>query len=194
MRRLLLPALAATLTLVLAAPAGATHESTISFSYRTYANNVRVRAPLVGNWQLGVARQHGSGAFTSSSLAGAIVGTNDPLLARYPATFLRAQVVGYRFFQAAHGAYTKLTLTIEVTRSSEPNCDPGTRGTLVLYDSDQKLANGETSDYVTVRWPARSCLGYVQGWTNEDGGERTRPAYGGAPHGGQWAIVEISPR
>ena len=45
--------------------------------------------PLVGAWQLGVARQHGSGVGAS----GSIVGTNDPLLSRYRDTFLRAQVV-----------------------------------------------------------------------------------------------------
>lgn len=190
MRRLRLLVLLAALPLVLTAPAGAKRESTITFSYRTYANNVRVRAPLVGAWQLGVARQHGSGVGAS----GSIVGTNDPLLSRYRDTFLRAQVVGYNYFQAAHGAWTKLTLTIEVTRASEPNCDAGTRGTLVLYESDQKLDNGESSDYVTVRWPAHRCLGYVQGWTNNDGGERTSPAYGGPPRGGQWAVVTIDAR
>ena len=183
-------ALLAALPLIVAAPAGAKRESTITFSYSTYANNVRVRAPLVGKWQLGVARQRGSGVGAS----GSIVGTNDPLLTRYNETFLRAQVVGYKYFQAAHAAWTKLTLTIEVTRSSEPNCEAGTRGTLVLYDSDAKLENGEPSDYVTVRWPAHRCLGYVQGWTNEDGGERTSPGYGGPPRGGQWAVVRISSR
>ena len=190
MRRCGLLALLAALPLVLAAPAGARHESTITFSYRTYANNVRVVSPLVGKWQLGVARQHGSGVGAS----GSIVGTNDPLLSRYPATFLRAQVVGYHFFQAAHGAWTKLTLTLEVTRASEPDCAAGTRGTLVLYDSDAKLENGEPSDYVTVRWPPRRCLGYVQGWTNEAGGARTSPSYGGPPRGGQWAVVRITAR
>jgi hypothetical protein len=174
--------------LLVAAPAGARRDSTITFSYQTYANNVRVVAPLVGRWQLGVARQHGSGVAAS----GSIVGTNDPLFSRYPNTFLRAQVVAYSFFGAAHDAYKKLTLTIQVTSSSEPNCDAGTRGTLILYDSAQALDNGERSDYVIVHWPAHRCLGYVQGWTNEDGGARTSPHFGGPPNGGQWAVVRIA--
>jgi hypothetical protein len=185
-------ALFALLPLVLALPANAKRESTITYSYSTYANNVRVVEPLVGRWQLGVAKQHGSGTLTSTSSDGLLVGTNIPLYEKYPRTSLRAEVMGYSFFQAAHAVYTKITLTVQVTSSNEPNCEAGTRGTVVLYDSDSKLSNGESSDYVAVRWPARRCLGYVQGWTNADGGARTRPSYGGPPHGGQWAIVRIS--
>ena len=181
--------------LVLTAPAGARRTSTISYSFQGYANNVRVRPPLVGRWQLGVARTHGSGTLTSTGAEGTLVGDNNPLDERYPSSSLRAEVVGYRFFQAAHAAYTKLTLTIQVTRSSDTSgCGQGTRGTLTLYDSAQPLSNGETSDYITVHWPAARCLGFVQGWTNEDGGERTRPSYGGPPHGGQWAIVRVQVR
>lgn len=175
--------------------AGAAPSATIHATFRTYANNVRVRPPLVGPWQLGVARLHGSVTLTSNGIDGSFVVTNDPLYSRYAPHSLRARAVGYTYFQAAHATYTKLTLTVEVTSSSTPTreCAPGARGVLTLYESAKKLSNGERSDYVTLHWPAGAhCPSHEQGWTNEDGGARTRPASGGPPDGGQWAIVRIT--
>lgn len=168
---------------------------TIQFSFRTYANNVRVVAPLVGRWQLGKARLHGSGSLNGNNITGTVVSATDPLYDQYPPASLRAEVIGYRYYQAAHNAYRKLTLTIEVTSAVNggENCVEGTRGVLTLYDSARKLSNGERADYVTMNhWTGNDCPTFVMGWTNEDGGARTRPAYGGPPHGGQWAIVRIS--
>jgi hypothetical protein len=104
-------------------------------------------------------------------------------------------VIGYSYYQAVHAAYTELTLNVEITASSTPDgdCPVGARGVLTLYDSAQKLSNGERSDYVTIHWPrAARCLAHEQGWTNEDGGARTRPSRGGPPDGGQWAIVSVT--
>lgn len=107
---------------------------------------------------------------------------------------MRAHVVGYSYLGGAHGAFSKLTLTVEIDSATNggPRCDPGVRGTLTLYDSKAPLDNGQPSDYVVMgHWTAVRCPTYVQGWTNEDGGPRTSPARGGPPHGGQWAVVNI---
>jgi hypothetical protein len=182
-------------TLVFVAAAGgrgARTAGTASFSFQGYANNVRVVAPLVGKWQLGKARIHGSGVLGTGA-QGAVIGANAPLY--YPRSALRAEVIAYSYVQGAHNAYRKLKLTIQITSVSGTNaeCVPGTRGTMTLYDSAKKLSNGQPSDYIVMgHWTASHCPGFVQGWTNEDGGPRTSPAHGGPPHGGQWAIVKIS--
>jgi len=180
--------------LAFAGPAGGTRASTIHFSLQGYANNVKVVAPLVGPWQLGVARIRGSGTLGSGQLRGVIVDVTDPLYSRYKPASMRAEVIGYSYVGGAHGAYTKLTLTVEITSAAQggPRCEPGTRGIVTLYDSAAKLSNGERSEYVVMgRWAAARCPTFVQGWTNEDGGPRTSPARGGPPHGGQWAVVNI---
>jgi hypothetical protein len=108
---------------------------------------------------------------------------------------MRAEVVGYNYLGGAHGAFDKLTLTVEITSALNggPRCDPGVRGTLTLYDSDAKISNGENADYVVMgHWAGARCPTFVQGWTNEDGAPRTSPGHGGPPHGGQWAVVRIS--
>lgn len=182
--------------LLIAGPAGGRHSSTITFSFQTYANNVRVVAPLVGPWQLGTAKLHGSGTL-GDGIRGAIVDFTDPLYARYPAASMRAQVIGYHYVGGAHGSFIKLTLNVEITSATNggPNCDPGVRGIVTLYNSAARLSNGESSDYVVMgHWTGARCPTFVQGWTNEDGGRRTSPARGGPPHGGQWAVVNITVR
>jgi hypothetical protein len=179
-----------------AGPAGGKQAATITFSFQTYANNVKVVAPLVGRWQLGTARLQGSGRLGDGDgdLRGTIVEVTDPLYSRYPPASLHAEVTGYHYIGGAHGTFMKLTLNVEITRATNggPRCDPGVRGLLTLYDSPAKLANGERSDYVVMgHWTAARCPTFVQGWTNEDGGPRTSPARGGPPHGGQWAVVNI---
>ncbi len=117
------------------------------------------------------------------------------MLSRYQPASLRAQVIGYSWSQGAHNAWTKVTLTVEVTSATNggPRCVPGVRGVVTLYDSAAKLSNGQRSDYVTMgRWTGARCPTFVQGWTNEDGGPRTSPARGGPPSGGQWAVVRIT--
>lgn len=195
--RIALLALAAlTLALGGASLASGKTQATIHFSFRGYAHNVKVVSPLVGPWQLGVAATRGSGTIgEGTNFHGTLSTENDPKFSRYPQASLRARVIGYRYVAGAHDSFRKLTLTVEVTRATNggTNCDPGVRGKLTLYDSKAKLSNGETKDYIlTQRWTASRCPSFVQGWTNEDGGERTSPHYGGPPHGGQWAIVNIS--
>jgi hypothetical protein len=195
--RRLLPLGALAAALVVAGSAGGTTRAlTIHFSFSTYANNVRVVAPLVGRWQLGTAHLKGSGELGSGA-DGMIVGFGDPLLPRYGNSSLRAQVISYRYQGGAHGAFDKLVLTVQVLSASNggPRCDPGVQGTVTLYDSDAKISNGENADYVVMgHWTAARCPTFVQGWTNADGGPRTSPAHGGPPRGGQWAIVNISAR
>jgi hypothetical protein len=177
-----------------AGPAGGKQAATITFSFQTYANNVKVVAPLVGRWQLGTARLRGSGRLGDGDLRGTIVDVTDPLYSRYPPASMHAKVTGYNYTAAAHGAYTKLTLNVEITSATNGGlrCNPGVRGLVTLYDSAAKLSNGERSDYVVMgHWTGARCPTFVQGWTNEDGGPRTSPARGGPPHGGQWAVVNI---
>ena len=179
--------------LVGAAPAAGSRETTIRFAFRGHANNVRVRAPLVGPWQLGTANIRGSGTL-AASLDGTFFVANDPLYSRYPPHSIRGTVVGFSYFRAPHDAYTKLRLTVDIAASSTSagDCPVGARGVLTLYESAQRLGNGERSDYVTLHWPRSArCLAHEQGWTNEDGGARTQPSFGGPPRGGQWAIVAI---
>ena len=192
MRRLVpLAVLAAALVVV--SPAGSKGAANIHFSFQAYANNVRVVAPLVGRWQLGKARLHGSGDL-GSGVVGSIVEVGDPLDPRYSNVAMRAQVVGYHYLGGAHGSFEKLTLTIQITSATNggPRCDPGVQGTLTIFDSNKAtISNGETADYVVMgHWQGARCPTFVQGWTNADGGPRTSPGRGG-PGGGQWAVVRI---
>jgi hypothetical protein len=128
-------------------------------------------------------------------VSGTFVVTHDPLYSRYPFSSVRGKVIGYSYFQAPHAAFTKITLTVEITQSSNPKveCAPGLRGTMVVYNSAKQLSNGKSSDYVTIgRWSKERGCGAVHGWTNEDAGARTSPTFGGPPNGGQWAIVRVS--
>jgi hypothetical protein len=193
MRQALLAAVAAAF-LVTAAPAGSTRALTIAFSFQGYANNVKVVAPLVGPYQLGVARIRGSGTL-GGGVSGTVIDIGTPLYPRFKPASMRAAVFGYHYVGGAHGAFTKLTLNIEIVSAANggPNCVHGTRGILTLYDSDAKLSNGETSDYIVMgHWAGAKCPGFVRGWTNDDGGARTRPTFGGPPDGGQWAVVRTS--
>ncbi len=189
---MLAASVAALAGLLPAATQGST-QSTISFSFRGYANNVRVEPPLVARFQLGTARIHGTGTLAPGGhFVSGVVDITDPLDARYPTSTMRAEVTGYRYFQAAHATSTKLTLNIEITSTNAAHCEQGDSGILTLYESGTKLSNGERSDYITMGHWGGKCPTFVQGWTNEDGGLRTSPHYGGPPHGGQWAIVSIS--
>lgn len=145
--RRLLPFAALAAVLAVAAPASGKTASTITFSFSTYANNVRVVAPLVGRWQLGTALLRGSGTL-GSGVDGTIVGFGDPLYPKYGNVSMRAEVIGYHYVGGAHGAFDKLTLNIQIVSATNggPRCDPGVRGILTLYDSDAKISNGETAD------------------------------------------------
>jgi hypothetical protein len=179
--------------LAVADSSGAKRPLTIHFSFQAYARNVKVVRPLVGPWQLGVARIRGSGTLRGDDIRGAVVHVTDPLYSRFRPALMRAQVIGYRY--VGRGADVKLALMVEITSASGggPRCERGTQGKIKLHDSPAKLSNGERSDYVLLgRWTAGRCPTFLQRWTNEDGGPRTSPARGGPPNGGQWAIVKIS--
>jgi len=175
----------------------------IHFSFRTYANNVRVVPPLVGRFQLGTAISYGSGVLNpdGSVVSGGVIRTvNRNTNPRITSSIWARVLSGRRSFGAG---FVVLRLVVEVTGSSSPqNCVVGTRGSIVLVDDDRPIANGQTGDSVRATYPrsggftrapdgGASCRGYVQGWNNTAGGRRTSPARGG-PGGGQRAIVAIS--
>ena len=161
---------------------------TLHVGFRGYANNVRVRPPLVGAFQLGVARIHGS-ADLGTTFSGTVSGTNIPQSEKYPRTSFTADVVSWQWKRAPHSTAITARLGIKVIRTNARKCAAGDTGVIRLRDSSAKRPNGENQDYITVTWANDRCPGFHQGWTNGDGGERTSPSYGGPPHGGQWAIV-----
>lgn len=199
LRRALLGVFVVGLAAVGLASAAPTSSKAIRFSFEGYANHIRVVPPLVGKWQLGVAKIRGSGSLAPGDLRGTFYDTDDPKLSQYEPRWLRARVIGYRYTAQPHGGEKKLILTVEITSSSHPDdeCAPGVRGLLTLIDSNERLSNGENSDAIYVasqggesaRWTGK-CNTHVHGWNNTDGGRRTDPARGG-PGGGQWAAVNI---
>jgi von Willebrand factor type A domain-containing protein len=175
----------------------------IHFSFRTYANNVRVVPPLVGRFQLGTAINYGSGVLNpdGSVASGGVIRTvNRNTSPRITSSIWARVLSGRRSFGSG---FVVLRLVVEVTGSNSPqNCVVGTRGSIVLVDDDRPIDNGQTGDSARAAYPraggfrrapdgGASCRGYVQGWNNTDGGPRTSPARGG-PGGGQWAVVAIS--
>jgi hypothetical protein len=187
MRRLMTLPIA--LLLLGAAPSAASAD--VDFSFRGYANNVKAVPPLVGDFQLGKARIHGSGLLGASA-SGTIVAEGEPKFSRYPPSSMRAQVIGYKARFGAHDSFTKITLIVEIISATNEgkDCTPGVRGKIKLLDTKSKLDNGESADHIVMGdWTGDRCPGLVQGWTNDDGGERTSPQYGGPPKGGQWAVV-----
>lgn len=190
-----LAALAGMALAATAGSAGAGSSGGTDFSFRGYANNVRVVKPLVGEFQLGRAHIRGSGTLgPGSAFDGTIRANTEPKHSRYQPASMRANVVGYRFSQAAHGVSSKITLTVEIesARNGGPRCDPGVRGTIEIVDSSLKLDNGQRRDRIIMGgWDDDRCPTFVQGWTNQDGGARTSPRHGGPPDGGQWAVVRV---
>lgn len=175
----------------------ASHRATIHASFQGYANDVKVVPPLVGPYQLGVSHFNGNITITPqgggvSRITGMISDSNQPLFSRYPANSMTAQVIGYTYYKAPHGAYTKLTLAIQILDTNGARCARGDQGTLTLLQSAHRLSNGQRSDAIGMAWGAR-CPQFVQGWINANGGAKTSPGFGGPPNGGQWAIVKITP-
>lgn len=183
------------MTVLLGGSAGAGGSGTTDFSFRGYANNVRVVPPLVGDFQLGKATIRGSGTLGSgSALHGTVRADTEPRRARYEPASLRARVIGYRFSSTAHGVTRRVELIVEVVsaRNGGPACEAGVRGTIEIVDSAARLDNGQRRDRIVMGdWDGDRCPTFVQGWTNADGGARTQPRHGGPPDGGQWAIVRV---
>ena len=162
-----------------------------TWSYRSYANDVAVTPPLVGAFQLGRSHSHGSGVGASGTVGTTFTPKNQ---ARYGGPYsFTASVNGYRYSRPAHSSTDKLELDVTITSTNAPRCAVGDTGTLTLIDSPSKLSNGERADRASYAWDNKRCPGFVQGWSNEDGGAKTSPHYGGPPHGGQWAVVRVDP-
>jgi hypothetical protein len=166
--------------------------SAIRFSFRGYANDVRVVPPLVGPWQLGFARFSGSGTLAGSSISSTMYDSFEPHSSRYAPAHMHAEVLGYSYRRGPHGAYSILEMTIQITETNAKNCAPGDRGTLKLLDTTAKLKNGKRGDAIALHWLNGRCPTFEQGWINADGGAETSPSFGGPPDGGQYAIVRIS--
>lgn len=178
------------LLLAVLLPAAALGTSAPQWSYRAYANDVRVVKPLVGDFQLGTSNSRGSGVGLSGSVGTTFTPKNR---AKYGGPYsFTASVNGYRFSATAHNVTKKIVLAITVTSTNAPKCAAGDTGTLTLIDSSKKLSNGERRDKARYAWDNGRCPGFVQGWDNTDGGPKTSPQHGGPPHGGNWAIVSIS--
>jgi hypothetical protein len=177
----------------------------ISFTFKAYANNVRVGPPLVGRWQLGVARVSGSGTIDGTGKlvsGGTIRDTDTPNSFTQPrkSAAIWARVL-YGKKLTIRGSYTKLELVVQVRVSATPeSCSVGTRGLLTLVNDNRAMANGQTGDTVGTLYPlkggvmtapdrGRSCRTHHQGWSNQDN-PNTQPTRGG-PGGGQWADVKI---
>ena len=152
-------------------PGPATAGTAPEWSFKAYANDVRVVPPLVGDWQLGKSRISGSGVGFDGSLRD----TWEPHKARYQPAQMRSHVTGYHYRQAAHGVSETLVLNIVIDSTDSPGCAAGDTGKLKLVDSTQKLSNGESADRVSMSWKNDRCPGWVQGWSNEDGGRKTSP-------------------
>jgi Mg-chelatase subunit ChlD len=177
----------------------------ISFTFKAYANNVRVGPPLVGRFQLGVARVAGSGTIdgTGKLISGGTIRDTDT-----PNRFTQPKRGAAIWARVVYGKkltitpnYTRLELVVQVNVSATPDsCAVGTRGLLVLVNDNRTMANGQTRDSVVSIYPqaggvmiapdkGRSCRGHHQGWSNQDN-PNTDPTRGG-PGGGQWADVKI---
>jgi hypothetical protein len=166
------------------------HSANISYSFQGYANNVKVLPPLVGRWQLAVVHIHGSGNVGSNAYFQSRI---QPHTESIPAAAITARITGYSYYQAAHDTYRKLEFTVQVTFSREPRgCAVGATGKLTIYDTDSRISNGERGDYIILGdWGGR-CPAFTEGFSNLDGGARTKPSHGGPPDGGQWAVVHIN--
>ena len=164
----------------------------IHFSFKGYANDVKVVAPLVGPWQLGYSRFSGNGTLSGSSISSTMYNSFEPHSPRYAPAHMHAEVIGYKYHRAPHGAYSTLDMTIQITETNAKNCVPGDRGTLKLLQTTAKLKNGKYGDAIGLHWLNGRCPTFEQGWINADGGAKTSPSFGGPPSGGQWAIVKIS--
>jgi hypothetical protein len=162
--------------------------ATRRWSYRGYANDVKVVPPLVADYQLGESHSDGSG----SGATGSVRTRFTEKYAKYGGPyFFTAKVTGFSYRASAHGRTQKMVLKVTITDTNARRCHVGDTGTLTLRDSTKKLHNGQPADRAAYAWDGGQCPGFVQGWSNADGGAKTRPHRGGPPDGGQWAIVKI---
>jgi len=158
--------------------------STLLLRFAGYANDTRVAAPLVGAWQLGVARIHGT-----ASVGGKASGS-------FTITFNASHGKGAGLAGTIIGGVVdgaKVTMRFRVVQA-HPRCAAGTVATLTVVNSSATLSNGQSSDSVILSgWPnLPNCATFVMGWTNQDE-QATTPTRGG-PGGGEWASVTATPK
>lgn len=176
--------------------------SRIEFSFRGYANNVRVVPPLIGEFQLGRSNYRGSGTadLATGLITGSLVDDDDLKRSTYRITEAFERVISVR----RRTDHVRVVLRVRVARTSHSrSCPVRTRGTLEIIDHEGRLENGQLRDSIAVAHPrsggprkardgGAACRTHVHGFNNTDGGARTDPAEGGPPAGGQWAIVTVS--
>lgn len=176
--------------------------SQVTFSFRGYANNVRVVPPLIGEFQLGRSDYRGSGTadLATGAVTGSLVDHDDLKRSTHRITEAFERVISVR----RRTGFVRLVLRVRVARTSHPrSCPVATRGTLTIVDDEARLENGHPRDSIAVVHPraggptkardgGAACRTHVHGFDNTDGGARTDPAVGGPPGGGQWAIVTIA--
>ena len=158
--------------------------SALLVRFAGYANDTRVAPPLVGSFQLGVARIHGT-ADLSARTSGS-----------FTITFNARHGAGAGLTGAIIGgvvAGTKVTMRFRVVQA-HPRCAAGTVATLTAVSSSTRLSNGQSADSVILSgWPRLpNCATFVMGWTNQDE-QATTPTSGG-PGGGEWASVTVTPK
>lgn len=176
--------------------------SQVRFSFRGYANNVRVVPPLIGEFQLGRSNYRGSGTadLATGQITGSLVDSDDLQRSSYRITEAFDRVISVR----RRSDYVRVALRVRVARTDHSrSCPTRTRGTLTIIDHQGRLDNGHPRDSIAVAHPrsggprkardgGAACRTHVHGFDNTDGGTRTDPAEGGPPGGGQWALVTIS--
>ena len=176
---------------VMANPASAQAAATISFSFKTYAKNVRVGEGLVGDFQLGTATLTGSGVLAADGKllsGGTIYDVDVPLPGtRFTTRTMTLKTISGTFAETATAK--TLALRVEIVSTNDTrDCPVGAQATVTLTDSAVALSNGQNSDSVLENGYSSFC-GHDHGWTNQD---RTisDPLQGG-PGGGNWADVQI---
>jgi len=168
-----------------------------AFSVSTYANDVRVRPPLVGWYQLCLSRLNGSGWYGPSGAVAfgtftqSISCPSRPGGPRDSDHSISHEIINGTVTVKTSPAGPVRTLQgqIRVTSSRRPDlCPVGQVGNLTLRDSPQRIANGQNADFAQTLWPGDPCPD--QGWDNRDA-PAAEPTKGGPPDGGHWAIVKI---
>ena len=137
-------------SIVMANPASA-QAATISFSFKTYAKNVRVGEGLVGDFQLGTATLTGSGVLATDGKllsGGTIYDVDVPLPGtRFTTRTMTLKTLSGTFAETATGK--TLALRVEIVSTNDTrDCPIGAQATVTLTDSPVALSNGQNSDSV----------------------------------------------
>jgi hypothetical protein len=169
---------------------GAPASDGLAFTFNTYANNVRPLPPLSSEYQLGISTLTGGGMWRDGRFSGTFTDF-DIQKGTGTRRWVTGEITGGTY--EGQASASRLKLAVRVMGTSHPNeCAVGTTGSLELQDSDARLPNGKDYDYALLGTWSMACGPHVHGWNNQDPGPRTEPPAGGAPEGGQWAIVVLT--